>query len=64
MEKKKTLEITKIVDQYNIKSVKNFFQFRCVGRCWWGGGGGEVGLVGGGVGRGWEVGTLRGGVGR
>ena len=54
---KKTLEITNIVDQYNIKSVK-FFQFRGV---WvgagWGRGVGSVSRWGGGGG----VGTLRGG---
>ena len=37
---KKTLEITKIVDQYNIKSVKIFSG---AGSCWW-----DVGKVGGG----------------
>ena len=48
---KKTLEITKIVDQCNIKSVKIFSVQRCVCMCCWGGGGfGRWGQVGGGGG--------------
>ena len=50
---KKTLEITKIVDQYNIKSVKTFFSSGVWVGAGGGGGGGGVarwGQVGGGGG--------------